>query len=247
MNTMRDHNTDRIRNQTQYGYDNCVVIADLDGTLIDSDTSIADIITGVLREFGFGKEHVRLAYECLENGRSGDEATMVFGLDREKRMKIEERLKSELLKRTYNPVPEVHKSLASLKEDGFEFAIATANYADNTMRVLKETGLDAFFKQELVFTYDNFHAKKPSAEVTAEIMKRSGRTNAVVVGNTAKDILFARNSGLPVVLIKSSAVNEYDGLDCLAGELAGYPTSDGWRTVPDIVKKLMNDRKSTGA
>lgn len=177
-----------------------IIITDLDGTIIDSETANFKNLQQLLEEFGYIKYHAAIL-KALAEGKDFEEIIMMIGLTPETRKKMEKRMKSLLNQNSAPLLSGVAESLRLLRNMGLLFCIATDNYNQTAVSVIHEYGLSDVFESELILANDTFPIRKPSSKIVEELIKRSGRKRALILGNTPKEVALARNSGCPAVII----------------------------------------------
>jgi phosphoglycolate phosphatase-like HAD superfamily hydrolase len=177
-----------------------VIITDLNGTLIDSDQIMFDLMVGLLRGFGYEKK-VKIILEEALRGTSEEEAMRQLGVDDEKQKELEKVLYKELEEKKINLLPNAGKALEDLQNEGFLFALATDLHHKYIVRLLNENNIQKFFREDLIFARDTFEFRKPSRNIVDEIFKRSGRGKGIVIGNSLKDVKMAANAEIPVIFL----------------------------------------------
>src|SRR2546428_3773122 len=65
--------------------------------------------------------------------------------------------------------------------------------------------MDDLFERELVVGSDNLPWEKPNPQVVAEVLRRSGRSRAIVIGNAPRDVMLAKNCDVPIIYLKQVA------------------------------------------
>lgn len=183
------------------------VIFDLDGTLVDSQPAAlgatiealsgfgVDVTAAELREV-FGGGARRLLLNFLERD---------LGLDQAGRV-IEEAIKSRSkLQLSYTNrvalLPGVRELLDSLKDGGYQLAMATMSSKNVVGAVLGHHGIKEHF--EAVLTADDVVKVKPDPEILEKTVEHLGGqiSHALYVGDSGHDLEAAVQLGMPFVLV----------------------------------------------
>ena len=93
-------------------------------------------------------------------------------------------------------MPNVTKLLNYLKENDYNMAIASSKMTDTCLLGLEVTGLKDYF--EVVIGLDKVKNPKPDKETIIKAIKALNGyfTNAIYVGDSASDIICAKNAGV---------------------------------------------------
>lgn len=186
---------DQIRGAEQW-----IIIADLDGTIIDSEAINFALLNQLLEEFGY-LEHRATILRGLAEGRENEEIMKKIDMTQETKNDMENRM-TWLVNQVKLPLlPGVSEVLRTLKDMGLLLCIATDNNIHTVTRVINEHNLNDVFESKLILARDTFPALKPSPDIVKELMKRSCREKVIIVGNTPKEVALARNSECPIVII----------------------------------------------
>jgi phosphoglycolate phosphatase-like HAD superfamily hydrolase len=192
-----------------------VIITDLDGTIIDSDNGNFELLMKNLKQCGFD-DKIDIILEGLVKGWDFDEIMEKIEMPPEIRKVLEAKVKDEINNQHFNLLPGVRHTLEQLHKLGFELSIVTDNYYGNALNCLEKTNISHYFEPNLIFGSDNFAYQKPSKDVVKEILKRSNRKFGIIIGNSSKEIAFAKNVGLPIILLENNQ------LKCLNGSVLKY-------------------------
>jgi phosphoglycolate phosphatase-like HAD superfamily hydrolase len=182
-----------------------VIIMDLDGTLIDSDAVNFKLLYGLLQKYHF-EDKIKLIMDGLANGVHFDEIMKKIEMPIEIRKKMDNEMAKLLREQKYDLIDGVKDTLPILKNLGFKLAIATDNYYDTTVKFLKLNKINDFFDDDLILASDNFNYQKPHKEVIEEIYRRSNTKNGILIGNSSKEIDFAKNVDLPIILLDNLSI-----------------------------------------
>ena len=190
--------------------EDCVIITDLDGTLIDSDNENFDLLMKNLRQYGFD-DKIDTILEGLVRGWDFDDIMEKIEMPLEIRKILEEKVKTDINNNHYNLLPGVRQTLKLLHDQGFQLSIVTDNYFDSTLSCLEKADISHYFEPKLIFGSDNFAYQKPSKDVVNEILKRSRRKFGIIIGNSSKEIAFAKNVNLPIILLENNHLKSLNG------------------------------------
>lgn len=150
---------------------------DLDGTLVDTASKIAEAANRALHAHGIAK-------------RSADEITGLIGAGtRELMLRLLARCVAE-------PYTGCHEALALLKAFGVRLACTTNKELRHALRVLEAARLEGYF--DLIIGGDSLPEKKPHASVLEHAMRRLNASAARTahVGDTAIDVASVRSAGV---------------------------------------------------
>lgn len=174
-----------------------LLVFDLDGTLIDSKTDLANSVNHSLSAFGLPALPHPVIFSYI-----GDGATMLIrraaGEDGSGMLPgILDRFLAhyrEHLLDTTVPYPGVVESLRSWSEV-FPMTVLTNKPLDMTRSILAGLGLDRFFTE--VVGGDSLGSKKPDPEGLLHIMKARGTSpgETLMVGDSRNDVLAGKNAG----------------------------------------------------
>ena len=177
-----------------------LIIFDLDGTLIDSSKDLAISVNATRQQFGMSPLDELLVHSYVGNGA----AVLVrkaMGPDASDEL-VEQAL-SFFLKyyrahaleytRLYDGIREAVDQLLSA---GHQLAVLTNKPFKISVDIIAALGLkDHFFR---VYGGDSFEAKKPNPMGIFKLMEEAGQPapETLMVGDSAVDILTARNAGV---------------------------------------------------
>jgi phosphoglycolate phosphatase-like HAD superfamily hydrolase len=187
--------------------DDCVIITDLDGTLIDSDKANFQLLLELLKKYNFDHE-IETIMNGLAEGVNFNDIMVQINMPVEIRTKMDAEMEHLLKQQEYDLLPDVQENLSKLKQMGFIFSIVTDNYIEIAMNCLTKTNILDYFDSQLLFGSNNFTHQKPSKKIIEEIFKRSGRNYGIIVGNSSKELEFAKKANLPIIIL-----NNFAGID----------------------------------
>lgn len=184
------------------------ILFDLDGTLVDTAADLAWALNQVLAGLGLGpvaEADVRamigggianLVSQGLEatGGRVGDTefGRLTAGC---------KSLYNDHVADRSRPYPGVAEALPALAEAGIGMGVCTNKPEGASRRLLAELALDAWLP--VIVGGDTLPVRKPDPLMARAVMVRLGATedSAVLVGDSATDVILARAAGVPVVLV----------------------------------------------
>ena len=186
-----------------------IIVFDLDGTLVDSAPDLGRAVAHVLTELGATAPQI----EAMRNWIGGGGRKMVArGL---------EAVGLELSEATFEAAvesffthyrahisdnssvfPGVHDALAALRDGGAKMGVCTNKYAEYSVRLLADLGLDGFFGG-VVLGGDSLPVRKPDGRHVLGVIERLGGTagQAVMIGDSETDVNAARDAGVPVIAV----------------------------------------------
>lgn len=175
------------------------ILFDLDGTLTDSGEGIMNCATLALNHFGLpvpDRETLRVFV-----GPPLDETFIKFGVPADKTDEAIAVYRSRYTtvgKFENVPYPGVEQLLQKLKQNGFRLFVATSKPEGMSVEILEKFGLAQYFELICGATLDGSRSKK--ADIITYLLKRAGGAdNAIMVGDTAYDIIGANAHGIPAI------------------------------------------------
>ena len=173
------------------------ILFDLDGTLTDSGDGILNCAEYALRHFGLpipNREEMRvfvgppLRDTFYKFGVPQDRLDEAVAVYRERYIPIG--------KFENHPYPGIHQLLADLKQQGHRLYIATSKPEGMSMDILNHFDLMQYFDLVAGATLDGSRDEK--SQVIAYLLQQIGALDdAIMVGDTAFDILGAKAHGIP--------------------------------------------------
>jgi phosphoglycolate phosphatase-like HAD superfamily hydrolase len=228
-----------------------IIITDLDGTIIDSETANSRILQQVLEEFGYTEQRITVM-RMLAEGTEVKEVTKQLNVTPEIKKQFEERMKSLLNQAPVPLLPGARENIEDLKNLGFLFCLVTDNYSQTVAHMIKEHNLNDVFESKFILTIDTFPQRKPSSDIAKELKERSGREEVIILGNSPKEVAMARNLRCPAVIITewnrigSSTMKKYNfeyELETF-GEMYGediYCVKD-WKEARDAIIEIIQKK-----
>lgn len=229
------------------------MLVDLDGTLVDSEEVNHRAFVQIFREFHL-EDKIGTVFEGLATGRDFAGIMADIGLGERTRRLMERRMEEIVQTADLHVLPGAAKAIRSLQRKGVKFSIATLNVSKKAKAILQANELDDLFDHDLVVGSDNLPWEKPNPQVVFEVLRRSGRSQAIVVGNAPRDVMLAKNCNLPVIYLKqtvpsSSAIGAAEeAVEVFQERVRELELrydhqrifwADGWKEVPALVEKIL--------
>ena len=175
------------------------VLFDLDGTLTDSGEGILNCAQMTLERFGLpvpSREEMRVFV-----GPPLGDSFMKFGVPRERVQEAIDIFLSRYVpigKYENHPYPGIRELLEALQNQGHRLFVATSKPEVTAMEVLEHFDLARYFERICGASMDESRTTK--SEVIAFLLEQNqGVQNAVMVGDTAFDVLGAAAHGIPTI------------------------------------------------
>ncbi len=178
-----------------------MLLVDLDGTLVDSEQVNHRAFLQIFREFHL-EDKIGTVFEGLATGRDFVGIMADIGLDPKTRHLMERRMEEIVQAEDLHVMAGAAEAIRALRESGVKFSIATLNVSKKAQQILRANRMDDLFESDLVVGSDNLPWEKPNPEVVFEVLRRSGRSQAIVIGNAPRDVMLAKNCNLPVIYLK---------------------------------------------
>jgi HAD superfamily hydrolase (TIGR01509 family) len=179
-----------------------VLLSDIDGTLVDSNSLHADSWRRAFEHFGI---EVGLDEAWSQIGKGGDQLIPVF-VSPNDRGHLEdsiEKYRSELMKREYMPrmVPfaKARELLVRVKKAGMKIVLATSAKADDLVFYKRLVGMEDLINEEA--TSSDAQESKPEPDIFAAALKKAGSRaeEAIALGDTPYDAEAAGKLGIPTI------------------------------------------------
>lgn len=180
-----------------------LLIFDLDGTLIDSSLDLTNAVNAMLRKYGRPELPCDLIATYI-----GDGAPMLVRRalgDPEDQKFVDEALlyfmayyREHKLDNTYvyEGVKESLEAIRSARNGSTKMAVLSNKPVVPSRAIVEALGLGEFFFQ--TYGGNSFPTKKPDPQGARELLKEAGvaAEHAVMVGDSANDVLTAQNCGM---------------------------------------------------
>jgi len=198
------------------------ILFDLDGTLLDTITDLAEAANLMQAELGrpalsqarvhnfVGRGVNDFIYRCLAESSepSVDEVSSAHGVFRRHYLRVNGQ--------TTQPYPGVSELLATLAARGLKMAVVTNKSTIFTLPLLQQFDLARYFGA--VVCGDTLSVKKPDPAVIFHACSLLGAKleESLMIGDSINDSLAARAAGVPVLLVKYgySEGMPVDTIDC---------------------------------
>jgi phosphoglycolate phosphatase len=180
-------------------------LLDLDGTLVDSAPDLAGALNQLRAEQGLtvlALDEIKAMVgdgvaKLVERGLSQAAAPAEFDRLVARYVELYHARQTALTR----PFPGVVETLQALHADGWRLAVCTNKPEAASRQILAAFGLDGLFAT--VGGGDSFAERKPAAGHPLATLARMAAepSAAVMVGDSANDVLSARRAGLPVIVV----------------------------------------------
>jgi phosphoglycolate phosphatase len=204
------------------------LIFDLDGTLVDSAPDLATALNGLLAEFGKPALAESTVRAMVGDGagvlvQRGLQASGLGDADQPAALRRFLALYRDCLIDKTRAYPEVEATLERLQSEGHKLGVCTNKPYDPTQRILKALKLDRFFGA--VIGGDSLPKRKPDPEPLLAAIEGLGgiAAKAVMIGDSANDVLCARAAGVTAILIPSDYGNPAEDADVKLMRFAELP------------------------
>ena len=175
------------------------ILFDLDGTITDSGEGIMNCAELALRHFGLPVPDRNTMRVFV--GPPLDETFVKFGVhpdQTDEAIRVFRSRYTTVGKFENFPYPGVEALLTGLKALGHKLYIATSKPENMAIEVLEHFGLAKYFDLICGATLDGSRSKK--ADIITYLLEKTGSiSSAVMVGDTAHDVLGAKAHSLPAI------------------------------------------------
>jgi len=207
------------------------LIFDLDGTLVDSAPDLATALNALLAEMGAPALSLQAIRAMIGDGAGVLVARGLAASGLQEAAEAETlpaalkrflALYRDCLIDQTRAYPEVEATLERLLARGHQLGVCTNKPIDPTRRILAALGLERFFGA--VIGGDSLAKRKPDPEpLLAAIAGLGGTAKAVMIGDSANDMLCARAAAVPSILIPSDYGNPAEDADVKLASFAELP------------------------
>ena len=176
-----------------------LILFDLDGTLTDSGEGITKSVKLALDHFGIPAESLDdlryfvgppLRDSFLKAGVPEDRIEEAIAVYRSRYTTVG---KFENI-----PYPGIPQLLSQLKDCGYQLCVATSKPETMSVEILDKFGLSRYFDEICGATLDKRRDSK-SAVIEYLLQKTGSSDNAIMVGDTAFDVIGAAEHGIPTI------------------------------------------------
>ena len=175
------------------------IFFDLDGTLTDSGEGIINCAILALEHFGLpvpSREEMGVFV-----GPPLDETFIQFGVPEDLAQEAVRVFRSRYLvtgKFENTPYPGIHQLLQTLKTQGHDLYVATSKPEKTSLEILDHFQLSEYFDIICGASFD--HSRHSKAQVIQHLLDQTGSDlEAIMVGDTAFDVLGAKEHGIPTI------------------------------------------------
>lgn len=175
------------------------ILFDLDGTLTDSGEGIINCATLALKHFGLpvpDRQTMRVFV-----GPPLTDTFVKFGVPEDKADEAVEVYRNRYTtvgKFENHPYPGIQNVLQALKDQGHSLFVATSKPESMSVEIMEKFDIAKYFDMICGATFDRSRSKKE--DVIAYLLQKAGTTeNAVMVGDTAFDVIGAAAHGIPTI------------------------------------------------
>lgn len=175
------------------------ILFDLDGTLTDSGEGIMNCARLALSHYGITVENDEDLRVFV--GPPLVDTFYKFGVPKEELDHAVEIYRSRYIpigKFENHPYPGIRELLEKLKAEGHKLYVATSKPEETAIEILEYFGLDKYFDIIAGASFD--HARHTKALVIEYLLEQTRKDlEAVMVGDTAFDVIGANAHGIPTV------------------------------------------------
>ncbi|MGH8052967.1 MAG: phosphoglycolate phosphatase [Stenotrophomonas sp.] len=190
------------------------VVFDLDGTLVDSASDIAEAVNRMLEDLSLPRVSEATVRSWIGEGvrKLVTTALRDAGCDRalDEVMPGFMRHYHACLLRSPRLYDGVTETLEALQQRGLPMAICTNKPVALVPPLLKHLGIDGFFAH--IIGGDSLPQRKPAPEPLQHVAQLLGQPvpHCVMVGDSATDLHAANNAGMPIVLVRYGYTRDLD-------------------------------------
>ncbi|MEA9729723.1 phosphoglycolate phosphatase [Xanthomonas campestris] len=191
-----------------------LVIFDLDGTLVDSASDIAEALNGTLQELGLQQFPEATVRSWIGEGVHTLLATALreAGSDRDVDTEMPVMMRHYEASLLHHPrlYPGVAEALPALRSAGATLALCTNKPARFIQPLLEHLGIAAQFAT--VLGGDSLPQRKPSAAPLLHLAQQfqHAPTQCLMVGDSATDAAAAQAAGMPLVMVRYGYLRGFD-------------------------------------
>jgi HAD superfamily hydrolase (TIGR01509 family) len=218
-----------------------VLLSDIDGTLVDSNSLHAESWRRTFEHFGI---EVGLDEAWSQIGKGGDQLIPVF-VSAQDRQRLEDdikRYREDLMKREYMPrmIPfaQARDLLARVRKEGMRIVLATSAKGDDLAFYKSLVRIEDLVDEEA--TSSDVKESKPEPDIFAAALKKAGARpgDAIALGDTPYDAEAAGKLGIPTIgltcggwkrrdLLSAGCIQVFRGPQHLLAEFAHSALANG--------------------
>ena len=174
------------------------ILFDLDGTITDSGEGIMNCATYALEHFGLPVPDRTTLRQFV--GPPLRDTFIKFGVPADKAEEAVAVYRSRYIpvgKYENFPYPGIRELLERLKNEGHKLYVATSKPEEMSIDILTRFDLAKYFDRICGATYDGSRDEK--SKVIAYLLELTGAKDAIMVGDTAFDVIGAACHGIPTI------------------------------------------------
>ena len=175
------------------------ILFDLDGTLTDSGEGIMNCAVFALAHFGIPAPTEAELRTFV--GPPLTETFARFGVPKDQLEEAVRVYRSRYLpigKFENHPYPGIRELLEKLKDDGHTLFVATSKPENTSIEILEHFGMARYF-EKICGASTDFSRNSKEAVIAYLLDSCGARDNAVMVGDTAYDVIGAKAHGIPTI------------------------------------------------
>lgn len=175
------------------------ILFDLDGTLTDSGEGIMNCAVFALAHFGIPAPTEAELRTFV--GPPLTETFARFGVPKDQLEEAVRVYRSRYLpvgKFENHPYPGIRELLEKLKNDGHTLFVATSKPENTSIEILEHFGMVHYF-EKICGASTDFSRNSKEAVIAYLLDSCGARENAVMVGDTAYDVIGAKAHGIPTI------------------------------------------------
>jgi len=175
------------------------ILFDLDGTLTDSGEGIMNCAVFALAHFGIPAPTEAELRTFV--GPPLTETFARFGVPKDRLEEAVRVYRSRYLpigKFENHPYPGIRELLEKLKNDGHTLFVATSKPENTSIEILEHFGMARYF-EKICGASTDFSRNSKEAVIAYLLDSCGARDNAVMVGDTAYDVIGAKAHGIPTI------------------------------------------------
>lgn len=207
-----------------------VLLTDIDGTLVDSNTLHAEAWRRAFEHFGI---QIGMDEAWRQIGKGGDHVIRVFvpEADRERLEKPIKQFRKEIFHRDYMPrmvaFSRARELLLEVRRSGMKIALATSSDKEDLATYGKLVGMEDLVDE--ASSSADAKASKPDADIFAAALKKVNMhpEQAVALGDTPWDAEAAGKLAIPVIGLTSGGWK--------AGDLRSAGCVEVWQDPADLL------------
>ncbi len=219
-----------------------VLLTDIDGTLVDSNTLHAEAWRRAFEHFGI---HLGMDEAWRQIGKGADQLIPTFVPDEARRKELEPQLKeyrSRIFHRDYMgrivPFAHAHDLLVRVRETGMKIALATSSDPEDLKTYGRILNMEDLVDE--ASSSGDARRSKPAPDIFAAALEKVGMKaeQAIALGDTPYDAESAGKLGIPVIGVTCGGWKRDDLMDAGCVEV--------WRDPGDLLEHFAQSRLGRG-